>query len=72
MEFILYVEIDNNITKSGNVKEKNIIKKQIQGMPVLVRAILRREVRLTDFYSVGMAWSVADRRNSVAPQLGFH
>lgn len=27
MEFILYVEIDNNITKSGNVKEKNIIKK---------------------------------------------
>lgn len=28
MEFIAYVEIDNNITKSGNVKEKYIIKKR--------------------------------------------
>lgn len=27
MEFIVYVETDNSITKSGNVKEKNIIKK---------------------------------------------
>lgn len=67
MEFIVYVEIDNSITKSGNVKEKNIIKKQTQDMLVLVRLILRQEVRLTDFHSVGKACSVEDRRNSVVP-----
>lgn len=72
MEFIVYVETDNSITKSGNVKEKNIIKKQTQDMLVLVRLILRQEVRLTDFHSVGKAWSVEDRRNSVVPQLGLH
>lgn len=68
MEFIVYIEIENNITKSGNIKEKKYdLKRNKQSMPVLVRLILRQEGRFTDFHSVGKAWLVVDRRNSVIP-----